>query len=229
MRALSQTPYAAVLLEGPVTRGVSLGHGHVLVGGQVLSLTPPGALRMPNGIECALPDLESGAPVEIGHGRLECDAGAVCVGPLWDPTPKPRFAVSTDPGLESWPLTSLAGQGPGLTPLGDDIAIGYLAARALFGQDTAPDCELVELLAKRTTSLSATLLRLAARGQLPEAAHRLLEDGDPEPLLAWGATSGSGLLTGLGLYGHGGQRVVRTLELTLPLRPPRLVRIEISA
>jgi hypothetical protein len=74
------------------------------------------------------------------------------------------------------------------------------------------------------------LLRLAAQGQLPEAAHRLLEDGDPDPLLAWGATSGSGLLAGLGLYrAPPSARALRCLELTLPIDPPGLVRVEICA
>jgi hypothetical protein len=83
------------------------------------------------------------------------------------------------------------------------------------------------LLAARTTSLSATLLRLAARGALPEAAHRVLENGDPKPLLAWGASSGSGLLAGLGLYGATKCRAAQTLELALPFDPPRPVRVEI--
>jgi hypothetical protein len=87
---------------------------------------------------------------------------------------------------------------------------------------------LAASLASRTTSLSGTLLRLAAEGCVPEAAHRLLEDGDPEPLLAWGATSGSGLLTGLGLYvASVDSEVVRSLDVTLPLDPLRSVYVEI--
>jgi hypothetical protein len=78
--------------------------------------------------------------------------------------------------------------------------------------------------------LSATLLRLAANGHLPEAAHRLLEDGDPEPLLSWGATSGSGLLAGLGLYpAEAVTDAVQSLDLALPLDPPRLMHSELRA
>jgi hypothetical protein len=48
-------------------------------------------------------------------------------------------------------------------------------------------------LARHTTALSRTLLRLAAQGSVPEAAHRLLEEGDLNPLLDFGATSGTGI------------------------------------
>jgi hypothetical protein len=108
------------------------------------------------------------------------------------------------------------------------VIAGYLAARALFGDAGSDGYRLVESLATRTTSLSGTLLRLAAQGQLPEAAHRLLEEGDPERLLSWGATSGSGLLAGLGLFaGIASGQVVRTLDLTIPLGPIRPARIEV--
>jgi uncharacterized protein DUF2877 len=231
MQAISQSPFAARLLAGPIRYGVSLGHGHILVSGAlVLSLTPPGALRMPNGIECELPEPEPQAPIRIGLGHLESDHGTVVPGPPWDPRPSPRFAVSTYPGLDTWPLLSLAGQGPGLTPVGDDVAIGYLGACALFGAGEIDTCALATELAERTTPLSGTLLHLAAEGYLPEAAHRLLENADPEPLLHWGTTSGSGLLAGLGLWHRESSR--STLwegTLTLPLEPPRLVRIEVQA
>jgi hypothetical protein len=125
-------------------------------------------------------------------------------------------------------LVSLVGLGPGLTPLGDDVLVGYLGACTLFGDGAERECvAFAELLAARTSSLSATLLRLAAQGHLPEAAHCLLEDGDPEPLLDWGASSGLGLLVGLGLGTLTDSRVVRSLELVLPFDPPRLVRVHI--
>jgi hypothetical protein len=181
---------------------------------------------MPNGLECDLSELDAGAYVRIGGGRLACGAGVVSLGPVWDPRPHPRFGVRTRPELAAWRLPALVGLGPGLTPLGDDVAIGYLAARALFG-GCSDGVRLAEILAERTTSLSGTLLRLAARGCLPEAAHRLLEEGDAAPLLSWGATSGSGLLAGLGLFDAVGANVVKTLELVLPLDRPRTVQVEI--
>jgi hypothetical protein len=228
MRALSQAPYALRLLRGPVTRGVSLGHSHLLFSGGVVSLTRPGTLRMSNGLECDLPVPEPQAPIQIGGGRLACDVGMVFPGPVWDPKPHPRFAVSTHLGPASWTLPALAGLGPGLTPLGDDIAIGYLGAQALFSTGQPTGRALAASLAARTTSLSGTLLRLAAEGELPEAVHCLLESGDPEPLLAWGASSGRGILTGLGLYeARAGEGPARALDLILPFDPPRPARIKI--
>jgi hypothetical protein len=208
--------------------GIALGHGHLLFAGRVLSVTRPGELRMPNGIECDLPALEPGAPVQVGDGRLTCDLGTVYPGPLWDPRPSPRFSVATYPRLSLSELCSLAGRGPGLTPLGDDILAGYLGARALFGVGEKGCSSLAASKAARTTSLSATLLRLAAHGQLPEAAHRLLEDGDPEPLLCWGVTSGSGLLAGFGCCSPVSRpEVVVHLDLVLPLVPPRLLSVDV--
>lgn len=229
VRALSQSTYALELMQGPVTSGISLGHGHLLFGRDVLSLTRPGDLRMPNGLECDLPELEPGAQVQVGGGRLECGAGSVQPGTVWDPRPRPRFAVSTSPGLASWDLVSIAGAGPGLTPLGDDIAVGHLGACALLGIEHVELLALATRLAARTTSLSGVLLRLAAQGHLPEATHRLLGNGNPQPLLSWGATSGSGILTGLGLHGAAiGMDVVQTLDIPLPLTPPRRVRVDLG-
>lgn len=228
MHALSQSPSAARLLNGTALRGASLGHGHLLFSGHVLSLTRPGELRMPNGLECELPPLEAGSSCRIGGGCLVCDAGTVYPGPVWDPRPQPRFRVCTRPRLSPQELQGLAGCGPGMTPLGDDILTGYLGACALFEADDVDAPALAAELATRTTSLSGTLLRLAAIGHLPEAAHRLLEHGDPEPLLSWGSTSGSGLLAGLGLFPMEARTtVVRSLDVTLPLDPPCVVHIEI--
>jgi hypothetical protein len=61
---------------------------------------------------------------------------------------------------------------------------------------------MAERLAARTTTLSATLLRLAARGHLPEPAHALVENGDIGPLLDFGATSGKGIALGLAFAGQ---------------------------
>jgi hypothetical protein len=53
------------------------------------------------------------------------------------------------------------------------------------------------------SALSAAVgrLNLASRGALAEVAHRLLVDGDPVPLLRFGATSGKGIAFGLTLFG----------------------------
>ncbi len=66
--------------------------------------------------------------------------------------------------------TALAGLGPGLTPLGDDVLAGTLLALHLFSTDPsgpswAPCArELAASAAPRTTPRSAAWLRLAGRG-----------------------------------------------------------------
>lgn len=189
------SPFAAELLEGSPREGRAIGHGYVRFGDDVLAVTPPGAPRMPNGIEADL-ILTHGEEVTVGGGELRTAKAAIQGGPLWDPRPHARFAVALRPRprLE---LDALAGRGPGLTPLGDDILVGYLAAAALAGEDVTL---FAERAARRTTALSSTLLRLAARGHLPEPAHALLERGEIAPLLRFGATSGKGIAFGLALF-----------------------------
>jgi hypothetical protein len=200
VRALSISPFAVELLNGPPQLGVGLGHGHVLFGEHVITLTPEGRLRMPNGIGTDAV-VARGEPALVGGGAFRTGAVAIGTGPMWDPQPRPRVAL----GLRPRPrldLGRLAGYGPGLTPLGDDILVGFLAAAALAGsRPTAIAC--AAHAARRTTAISGTLLRLAARGSLPEAAHRLLVEGDPEPLLAFGASSGRGIAFGLAFHGIG--------------------------
>lgn len=101
----------------------------------------------------------------------------------------------------------LVGLGPGLTPLGDDVVSGWLAAAvACRRPDLDPVRAAVALSADRTTMLSATLLQCAARGEgLPE--FRMLLSGMAsrnadivaqalDLLLDVGDTSGAGLVLG---------------------------------
>ncbi len=190
LAARTVSPFAARLLAGPLRDGTVLGHGYIAFGDDVLAVTPPGALRLPNGIEAAVA-LRTGATATIGEGALCAGQPAIVAGPIWNARPSPRFQVRARP-LPQLDLEALVGRGPGLTPLGDDILMGYLGACALAGVPSLP-------VPGATTALSRTLLRLAALGELPEAAHRLLEDGDLRPLLAFGATSGKGVALGLAL------------------------------
>ena len=170
------------LLAGPLRRGVELGAGYVDFGGWVVAFGS--AVRMPNG--CAGP-----VRLWIGGGSLEPDA-------WWDPRPVPRIRLDVDRQWRPDPIR-LAGRGSGLTPAGDDILAGYAAGLTLFHGRRQEAEEIAAVAAPRTSSLSATLLRHAARGELPEPAHRLLEDGDPEPLRRFGHSSGRALLLGLAL------------------------------
>jgi hypothetical protein len=196
--ALSISPFAAELFDGPPRAGIGLGHGYVLFGDQVLALTRPGGLRMPNGVESALV-VEGGERATVSDGALTTATGSVVADAHWDPQPRPRFSLAVRPRPQVR-LDELAGNGPGLTPLGDDILVGYLAAAALAGGDRGELVARAEQAGRRTTALSRTLLRLAARAHLPEAAHRLLVDGDPQPLLGFGSSSGKGIAFGLALF-----------------------------
>jgi hypothetical protein len=103
----------------------------------------------------------------------------------------------------------LVGLGPGLTPSGDDILSGALAAFRVLGTDgrfaDALASAVTALAPGRTTALSATLLRLAADGQVSEEAARVLRavpradalEPAVRALLGLGHTSGADLAAGL--------------------------------
>jgi hypothetical protein len=97
----------------------------------------------------------------------------------------------------------LLGRGPGLTPLGDDVLCGWLAAHRAVGVPTPRTDSALADLRGATTLLSATLLDCALHGEvLPELGSWLAGLGTPhEPALlsrlsAIGATSGAGLAAG---------------------------------
>jgi hypothetical protein len=188
--------------------------------------------------------LADGDPCSAGEGRLAIGNWDLHPVRWWDPRPAlPRvaraalqdrvasaregFAGVEDEGLGE-ALTAedsatavlqaaqrLIGKGPGLTPLGDDVLAGAVAATLLLG-GAAGDrrlCRMVAGLApalcaaarERTTALAATLLRHACRGEVDDASAALLRAlcgrGNPATALATlravGHTSGAGLATGL--------------------------------
>ncbi len=104
------------------------------------------------------------------------------------------------------PARQVIGRGPGLTPAGDDLVAGALAAIVLRGQvhRAATDAVLAHA-ESATTSLSSSLLRCAAAGQVvPQAARMLSALCGAAPLapalaglLAVGGTSGTALALGL--------------------------------
>ena len=198
LRARSVSPAVLALLDRP--RPVAarvLGAGYLAVGERVVAVEPAGAPRMPNGIACDL-RAEPDEAVWIGAGRLRTGAVAVTAGPVWDPRPHARARLGT--GVRAVPdALALAGHGPGLTPYGDDVLAGFAAGLVLWHDEHERAAALAEAAAPRTTLLSATLLRHAARGELPEPAHALLEHGDPAPLCRFGSSSGRGIMLGLAL------------------------------
>ncbi|MBO1331570.1 DUF2877 domain-containing protein [Streptomyces sp. VRA16 Mangrove soil] len=97
---------------------------------------------------------------------------------------------------------ALLGLGPGLTPSGDDILCGLLLARRAWGGPLAPLRAAVAHAPRRTTLLSAALVRHAARGECVAPAHALLT-GTTDPrtalraLLTVGHHSGGDLARGV--------------------------------
>lgn len=193
--ARSVTWFVDELLRGPIRAGVGMGHGLIKFGPYIVTVTPPGGPRMPNGIECEL-DVNEGELVSVGNGALRKEGIEVVAGPMWDARPHPRVVLDASPA-DAPDAHVLLGEGTGLTPQGDDVLIGYLAGRTVFGLPVNP--AVVSQARRRTTTLSSTLLFHATRGELPEPAHSLLENGDPAPLLGFGHSSGRALLLGLAL------------------------------
>jgi hypothetical protein len=190
-----------------------------------------------------LDDLAAGDACSVGGGALAVGEWRLRAVRWWDSRPVlpptdpvllhrrvvfagKRFAPVPDAGLgvalaAGDPAAALAaaqcliGNGPGLTPLGDDVLAGAVASALLLGEATGHRrlCRMVARLAPalcsaagdRTTTLAVTLLRHAFRGEVDEASaallHALCGHGDPgadlDRLLALGHTSGTGLATGL--------------------------------
>jgi hypothetical protein len=93
-------------------------------------------------------------------------------------------AAARDPASAARAAALLCGRGPGLTPEGDDLLAGAaatVAAAALAcGWSRAEQAAWLAAivagdLRARTTALSATLLELAARGQVVEPVYGLLD------------------------------------------------------
>lgn len=189
--------------------------------GWCLGLVSATATRVPCALWSTIPDLGPYAdrPVVVRRGALHVGDDEVRITRLADPRVT-TIGRHGNPGFEpTIPMTSgldlpadgrltaahldrLLGRGPGLTPLGDDVLAGWFATRAALGR---PDAGLAGAVRRRlgvTTLLSATLIDCALRGEvLPQLADWLANPGADTraALLAVGATSGAGLLTGASL------------------------------
>jgi hypothetical protein len=105
-------------------------------------------------------------------------------------------------------VQGLLGLGGGLTPLGDDVLCGWLATAVASRHPALPDVRSAVALAatERTTTLSATLLACAARGEgvpqfrsllvgVNQQNHAVVEQA-VDLMLQIGETSGAGNLLG---------------------------------
>lgn len=112
-------------------------------------------------------------------------------------------------------LRPILGCGSGLTPAGDDLALGLLLALNRWGSVLAPgfvvealNAQVTEDARERTTSLSACLIACAAQGLADErlvAGLDGLVTGSPDAATCaacfndWGSTSGGSALMGMRL------------------------------
>jgi len=112
-------------------------------------------------------------------------------------------------------LTAYLGRGPGLTPAGDDLTLGFLLALNRWGDRLHPDLTpeainlaLIDAARKHSTALSASLIACAAAGLADErlvaaldglVSGNLAEDRIVDHFRGWGHTSGAAALQGMGL------------------------------
>jgi len=106
--------------------------------------------------------------------------------------------------IDAEAVAYLVGRGDGLTPLGDDILCGWLAAHRAAGVATPAVDDAVRRALSRTTTLSATLLECALAGEVADVAGDYLRAlGTPRAaaartaLTTLGHTSGEGLAHGI--------------------------------
>lgn len=191
---------------------VRVGGGEVDLGGERLRpsrwfdprprLPGPAVRERVAGAEALLAALPAGAAALDPTPAAAVPAGLAGL----DPAHAAAAVAAGLAGGDAGAALGLLGRGPGLTPAGDDVVAGALAALALLGApDPAAVGAVLRAAARATTLLSAALLRCAARGQvLPQAAEllRALCGGGPvgaalDGLLAVGATSGTALALGI--------------------------------
>ena len=124
-----------------------------------------------------------------------------------------RAVKAAQPEAIAAALEAFYGLGPGLTPMGDDLAIGLLLALNRWGNILHPGLDFAPLnqaamhsARRKTTSLSANLIESAAAGQADERLILVLDGilcGMPDEtacvsdLLDWGSTSGCAALSGM--------------------------------
>ncbi|HEX6777059.1 MAG TPA: DUF2877 domain-containing protein [Ktedonobacterales bacterium] len=117
-------------------------------------------------------------------------------------------------------LTMLIGLGPGLTPSGDDLLTGLIAATLVLGEALDQNvafyqrlgAEALAIAYSRTNKLSITWIEYAGRGEVAEHLGRLFEallqsdtsllEKAAQEILSSGATSGGDLLAGIILGGR---------------------------
>lgn len=177
--------------------GLAVGRVVVRVAGaQVWNPVPPW-----RSIGALLPDLADTIRAEMALSRIK---PAI----TFDLPPQDNPEGPGLPELEAFALR-LSGLGPGLTPSGDDVLMGWIhACFTRYPEERARSLSevIAEAAAPRTTSLSAAWLQAAAAGEAGGSWHRLVEaaakgeDGELREsirrILSVGHTSGADALAG---------------------------------
>ncbi|GAB3770172.1 hypothetical protein FB382_000711 [Nocardioides ginsengisegetis] len=150
-----------------------------------------------------------GRVLRVSAPRLDPRASGTTASPITQVIPPTTVVGLVAPlGLVGRPLglddvAHLVGRGDGLTPSGDDLLCGWLAAHRATGEPTPEVDEAVRALLPATTLLSATLLDCALHGEvLPQFSAWLAALGTPAEadraavLESVGHSSGAALLYG---------------------------------
>ena len=195
----SSSALLAAVLYGAARKGTVLSRHDILFGDYVVTLTTPRSPRMPNGIECRATAAARGR-ASIGRGKLTLGRIEISPGLPWDPVPAfpalQSLPAGPEPqagGLASW--IAAAGE-----TADESLVAGYVAGLVLLHGQWKRAERIALRAAQRLSPIHATLLRHAARGEVPEPVHDLLVMRDPGPLLA---LSPAGLLWLRGLISAG--------------------------
>jgi hypothetical protein len=144
--------------------------------------------------------------------RATCVPGGLASIPTARPVLEALAAAieARDPARTTAAARRLIGLGPGLTPSGDDALTGVAASLHAVGHPCRGAlADALDDLDSMTTTVAAAMLRHAARGDVAERTHHLLAallapteapgalDDAIRETVAWGATSGSDLLSGV--------------------------------
>lgn len=186
------------LLFGAIKKGRILGPHELVFGDYAVSLTEPGKPRMPNGLESSL-TVPVGARVAIGHGRIFIGETELTAGPEWNPVPVRGHFEVMPAGPEPL-VSSLATWVPEPDAGRPELIAGYVAGLVLLHGQRKRAERIALRAAEHADPLSATLLRHAARGEVPEPVHQLLMSADARALVA---SAPSGLLWLRGMISAG--------------------------
>lgn len=163
------------LLEGPPVKGAAISREELRFGDYTVAITALGSPRMPNGIESAA-RVRRGARALIGGGRVMIGRLEITPGLAWNPVPVFQPMSCLPAGLPpAW-----------RDPASDAALAGYVAGLVLLqGQRTRAADFAQQAILSAEPAGGATMLRHAARGEVPEPVHDLLSTRDAGRLISW--------------------------------------------